>query len=173
MVRTSKAPLLAVAVDRQSDEPAYRQLYNQVRAAILDGRLKPGRRLPSSRGLAKDLGVSRNTVLTAFEMLLHEGYTESGIGSGTRVSAVLPEALLSARDSSQRPVDKPATVSGARISRLATSLDSMRQRTRADQRTFRPGLPAVEHFPWNVWGRLAGRVWRHPPSGQIGGGDLR
>ncbi len=172
MARTSKAPLLSIAVERDTGEPAYRQLYDQVRAAILEGRLKPGRRLPSSRGLAKDLGVSRNTVLTAFEMLLHEGYTESGIGSGTRVSAVLPEALLSARDSAQTPVGQSTAVPSTKISRLATNLDSMRQRSRTDQRTFRPGLPAVEHFPWNVWGRLAGRLWRHPPPGQIGGGDL-
>jgi GntR family transcriptional regulator / MocR family aminotransferase len=172
MARTSKAPLLALAIDRAAAEPAYRQLYEQVRSAILAGRLRPGRRLPSSRSLARELALSRNTVLTAFEMLLHEGYTESGVGSGTRVSAVLPEALLSARDTPKPSRAKRATKLPVRVSKLATNLDAMRQRSRTDQRAFRPGLPELEQFPWNVWGRLAGRLWRHPPRGSVGGGEL-
>ena len=170
--RTSRVPLLALAVDRAAPEPAYRQLYEQVRDAILAGRLKPGARLPSTRGLARELGVSRNTVLTAFEMLLHEGYTESGVGSGTRVSAVLPEALLAARQSSAQPVAKRADTTPRPVSALAGRLAGMRQRSRADHRAFRPGLPETRHIPWNVWGRLAGRVWRHPPKPAVGGGGL-
>lgn len=178
--RQSKTPLLALAVERGAAEPAYRQIYDQIRVAILAGRLRPGTRLPSSRGLARELGVSRNTVLTAFEMLHQEDYTESGVGSGTRVSAVLPDDLLSTRATprplrqhTDKPADKPAPGGPPpRISKLAASLESMRQRTRTDQRAFRPGLPEIEDFPWNVWGRLAGRLWRHPPSDGVGGGAL-
>jgi GntR family transcriptional regulator/MocR family aminotransferase len=172
MARTSKAPLLTLAIDPGAAEPAYRQLYEQVRAAILEGRLKPGTRLASSRALARELGISRNTVLAAFEMLLHEGYTESGVGSGTRVSVVLPEALLAARDADARPAPAKPAGPALRVSRLAASLDAMRQRTRTDQRAFRPGLPEMRRFPWNQWGRLAGRLWRHPPQDLVGGGAL-
>jgi GntR family transcriptional regulator/MocR family aminotransferase len=66
--RLSKTPLLSLALDKHADEPAYRQIYDQIRLAILAGQLRPGTRLPSSRGLAAELGVSRNTVLTAFDM---------------------------------------------------------------------------------------------------------
>ena len=171
--RPSKTPLLALALDKRGDEPAYRQIYDQIRLAILAGRLRPGTRLPSSRGLAAELAVSRNTVLTAFDMLGQEGYTQGGVGSGTRVSAVLPDELLSARGA--KPETRPereAAGPALRISGLAARLDSMRQRTRSDQRTFRPGLPEVEQFPWNVWGRLAGRLWRQPPRAGVGGGAL-
>jgi len=175
MARPSKTPLLSLAVERHAAEPAYRQLYEQIRAAILAGRLSPGTRLPSSRGLAAELGVSRNTVLAAFDMLLQEGYTESGVGSGTRVSAVLPEALLTAHDApeARRSARVPkGDVEPLRISSLAENLAPMRQRTRTDQRAFRPGLPEMTEFPWNVWGRLAGRLWRHPPKAGVGGGAL-
>jgi GntR family transcriptional regulator/MocR family aminotransferase len=172
MPRISKAPLLTLALDAGAAEPAYRQLYEQIRAAILEGRLKPGTRLPSSRALSRELSISRNTVLTAFEMLLHEGYTESGVGSGTRVSAVLPEALLSAREPGSKPAPTKAAAGALRVSRLAASLDAMRQRSRTDQRAFRPGLPEMREFPWNQWGRLAGRLWRHPPPDLVGGGAL-
>jgi GntR family transcriptional regulator/MocR family aminotransferase len=172
--RPSKTPLLSLALDKRADEPAYHQIYDQIRLAILAGRLRPGTRLPSSRGLAAELGVSRNTVLTAFDMLGQEGYTEGGIGSGTRVSAVLPDELLSARGAKPKGRQERGATAGPapRISGLAARLDSMRQRTRSDQRAFRPGLPEVEQFPWNVWGRLAGRLWRHPPRSGVGGGAL-
>ncbi|MEK9754035.1 MAG: winged helix-turn-helix domain-containing protein, partial [Rhodospirillaceae bacterium] len=106
------------------EQPAYRQIYDQIRLAILAGRLRPGSRLPSSRGLAAELGVSRNTVLSAFDMLVNEGYTEGGVGSGTRVSAVLPDDLLSARGA--KPETRPereAAGPALRISGLAARLD--------------------------------------------------
>ncbi len=173
-MRQSKTPLLALAIERGTDEPAYRQIYEQIRLAILAGRLRPGTRLPSSRGLAAELGVSRNTVLTAFDMLGQEGYTEGGVGSGTRVSAVLPDELLSARGAVAPSLFEASARAPAapRISGLAARLDRMRQRSRTDQRAFRPGLPEVEQFPWTVWGRLAGRLWRHPPRQGVGGGAL-
>ena len=93
--RRSRAALLSLVLDRDSREPLQRQLYGQVREAVLNGRLAPGVRLPSSRALAVELGCSRNTVVGAFERLLAEGYLESRSGSGTAVARVLPETLLS------------------------------------------------------------------------------
>src|SRR5438552_10842789 len=70
--------------------PLHRQLYLGIRGLILDGRLKPGARLPSTRNLANELMVSRTTALNAFEQLIFEGYLEGRVGSGTKVSACIP-----------------------------------------------------------------------------------
>jgi len=72
----------------------YRWLYEELRSAILAGRLRPGGRLPASRELAVQYGLSRPTIVTAFEQLRSEGYVEGKIGSGTYVSQTLPEQLL-------------------------------------------------------------------------------
>src|SRR5574338_611692 len=90
-------PYTTLLLDASSSEPLYRQLYDALRRAILTGQLKPGTRLQSTRELAAELGVSRNTVLTAFEQLLAEGYLEGKTGSGTFVSTALPEELLTVR----------------------------------------------------------------------------
>src|SRR5262245_11460153 len=78
--------------------PAYRWLYSAVRAAIQDGRLRPGMRLPPTRELARQHRLSRGTVINAFEQLRAEGYVKGTVGSGTYVSKPLPEELLPARD---------------------------------------------------------------------------
>src|SRR5882672_3927428 len=74
--------------------PLYRWLYEQLRTAILDGRLLPGKRLPATRDLADTYRLSRSTIVTAFEQLKSEGYVAGKVGSGTYVSEVLPEELL-------------------------------------------------------------------------------
>jgi GntR family transcriptional regulator/MocR family aminotransferase len=73
------------------------ELYEELRRSILRGELQPGSRLPSTRALAEERGVSRNTVLNAFEQLLSEGYVEARVGSGTCVARALPEELLTVR----------------------------------------------------------------------------
>src|SRR6478672_2165865 len=85
---------LHLSVERNIDVPIHRQIYEGLRGAILDGRLRPGQRIPSSRGLATDLGVSRLPVLSAYEQLLHEGYLVGRTGSGTFVSRNIPDDLL-------------------------------------------------------------------------------
>ena len=81
--RYAAALLGTLALERASDEPLYRQLYFAIREAILEGRLRPGTRLPSTRSLASDLDVSRNTVVIAFDQLLAEGYVEGRTGAGS------------------------------------------------------------------------------------------
>ena len=76
--------------------PLYRWLYEELRSAILAGHLRPGGRLPATRELAAQYGLSRPTIVTAFEQLRSEGYVEGKIGSGTYVSQTLPEELLQA-----------------------------------------------------------------------------
>src|SRR5437867_9285665 len=86
-------PLL-MTLDRSSVVPLHRQLYDRLREAILTGRLAGGTRLPATRTLASELGVSRNTVMNAFDQLLAEGYIEGRVGAGTYVSRVLPDEAL-------------------------------------------------------------------------------
>ena len=83
-------PLPALTLDASSPTPLHRQIYFEIRSAILDGRLKPGARLPASRSLARDLRISRNTVTTAFDQLAAEGYIEARTGAGSFVPAHLP-----------------------------------------------------------------------------------
>ena len=82
-------------LDRDSATPVFRQIYGQVRAAVLARTLGPGTRLPSSRALAAQLGAARASVVAAYEQLLAEGYVFGRTGSGTYVSTDLPEAAPS------------------------------------------------------------------------------
>ena len=104
--RVATVTAVTVPITLDTDVPLYRQVYDGLREAILDGRLRAGERLPSTRTLAGELKISRNTVLAAFDQLLSEGYLQGARGSGTYVARVLPEDL-------QRPLGqaRPATAS--------------------------------------------------------------
>jgi DNA-binding GntR family transcriptional regulator len=84
-----------VGLEKGSTVPLCKQLYDRLRSEIINGRLLPGQRLPSSRALAKYLSASRNTVLEAFERLAAEGYLVGKVGSGTRVARPQPHTYLS------------------------------------------------------------------------------
>lgn len=73
----------AITLEEDSERPMYRQLCAALREAIVAGVLDPGVRLPSTRTLAGELEVSRNTVLAAYEDLVDEGYVESRVGAST------------------------------------------------------------------------------------------
>ena len=168
--RVAKTPLITLAVDRGDPASLQRQIYDRLRQVILSGQIAPGARLPSSRTLARDLGVSRNTVLAAYEQLLYEGYTEGRAGSGTRVSDVLPESLLATR-AEGGPAGTADGISG-KLSNLTTGLSGLPPRTARGHRAFRPGLPDVALFPFDQWSRLLGRFWRRPPESLLHSGDL-
>jgi GntR family transcriptional regulator/MocR family aminotransferase len=139
--------------------PMFQRVYEALRAEILEGRLGPGARLPSSRSLAGDLGVSRTTVLLAYDQLLAEGYVDGRVGSGTYVASELPEVALSAEapatgESPHEPV--PARLSS--YGRRAVDADVMvPARAGAVRYDFRYGLPPVEEFPHETWRRLLAR----------------
>lgn len=164
-----RAPLLMIAVDRTTSTPMHRQVFDQIREAILGGRLAPGRRLPSSRALADEIGVSRNTVLAAYDQLFAEGYTEGQVGSGTTVSRVLPEEVLAARAAKRPPVGGE----GAGLSNAGRAL--LGSKPRVDRSTsssiFRPGLPEISRFPWNHWSRMVAKFWRKPPRHLVSYGE--
>src|SRR5688572_31239593 len=109
-------PDLLVTLDRGAG-PLGLQIQDQLRAAIRDRRLGAGERMPSTRRLAELLGVSRGTVVDAYEQLLAEGYLESAVGSGTRVAA-LPSALPEvgpARQASRVPSASPSSAQPAEV----------------------------------------------------------
>src|SRR5690349_3474326 len=90
MQRIAASLMPPVPMDAGSGVPFYRQLTDWFRQAILDGRLRPGQRVPSTRALAKELKISRIPVLGAYEQLHAEGYLESFTGAGTCVAASIP-----------------------------------------------------------------------------------
>src|SRR5262245_66500855 len=95
---TSKASTsLLIRLDARDHGRLQCQIYTSIRRAILDGVVAPGARLPSSRALAADLGVSRTTTLLAVHQLQTEGYLTARRGSGTSVAAELPDDLLQRR----------------------------------------------------------------------------
>jgi len=182
--QASSAPLLSLARGSLAGGSVlHRQLYDHVRELVLSGRLTPGGRLPSSRGLARDLGCSRNTVVAAYDQLLSEGYLEGRHGSGTYVSRVLPEERLTARrprpaPRASRSGPQDATSPGAgpgRLSARGRALAALRPesppRVGAPGRAFTPGTPELGQFPFEVWGRLLGRTWRRPPEALARHGD--
>src|SRR6266568_1493952 len=96
MKRIPASFLPPIALDCRSRTPMYRQLYDWFRRAIIDGQMRPGQRVPSTRGLAAELKVSRIPILNAYEQLLAEGYFESFVGAGTCIARSIPEDTLAA-----------------------------------------------------------------------------
>ncbi|MBC7908343.1 MAG: PLP-dependent aminotransferase family protein [Rhodospirillaceae bacterium] len=137
-------------LDRASPEPLQRQLALALREAILAGQLAAGTRLPSTRRLASQLGLGRNTVLAAFEHLLAEGFIEARQGSGTVVAALPPVSP---------PAPRPERPLSARAA-LLTTIEGPRGRRWGQ--FLAPGVPDLDQFPFAEWSRLLARRWRRP-----------
>lgn len=161
MARRSDVPIDILAVDPALDLPAYKQLGSAMREAILDGKLRSGQRLPASRVLAKDLTISRNTVISAYETLLSEGYLETRHGSGTFV-ANLPQSAIKIRES-QHKTQLPS------LSRRGRVMGSQPQRgSSSPHTTFHPGYPDLRQFPFSIWSRLMKANMKHASQELIG-----
>jgi GntR family transcriptional regulator / MocR family aminotransferase len=113
--RTADGADLLVVVDADSPVPMHRQVYEGLRSAIVEGRIAAGARLPSTRALAAELSVARNTVTAAFEQLRAEGYVSARSGGGTRVKDVLPDRLLRLPQRAPRRTAASATAGGGRV----------------------------------------------------------
>ncbi|MDR3634305.1 MAG: PLP-dependent aminotransferase family protein [Isosphaeraceae bacterium] len=169
---TPPVSLLAIPLNSSSPAPLFRQLYDGLRGSILAGSLKPGARLPASRTLADDLGVSRNTVTSAYDQLLAEGYLEGKIGSGTYVTRTLPEDALLVRRGKARgggTASRPGRTS--RRGELLATTPAWVVRGSAEPRPFRPGVPAMDTLPLDTWATLAARHWRRSAGDLLGYGD--
>jgi GntR family transcriptional regulator / MocR family aminotransferase len=154
---------LVITLDNQSSLPLYRQLYEALRTAILRGQLPPKQRLPSTRLLAKSLGISRTTVTLCYEQLLNEGYLQTAIGSGTYVCAHLPDDLLNAA-----PVTVPEAIAHPAVSwsKYGHTLSQLIDKPLINEPdaaiNFRYGRPAFDRFPIQLWRKLVARHCREP-----------
>ena len=154
------------------DTPLYQQLYTHMRAAILSGELKGGMKLPSTRALADELGVSRNTVLNAYGQLMAEGYLEGVEGSGTFVARVLPDLLLTtpgrkvptATQPRGAESHQPILSERARLQLAAPQMFASPPASSELARPFRFGGPALDAFPYELWSRLVVRQARRMPG---------
>lgn len=153
----------AFSLDPDAPESLHRQLYEELRRAILSGRLAPGSRLPASREFANVSHISRNTVLSAYSQLLAEGYIESRAGSGTFVARAIPETMVPESPSSGGPdgaAPAPSSRSLSARGRRIADAPILRHPLRTVANAFRPGLPALDHFPMDIWRRLSDRRMR-------------
>ena len=133
--------------------PLQRRVYERIASAILNGSLRPGDRLPSTRELARTLRIGRNTVSWAFEQLTIEGYVETRRGSGTYVSARLGDFDGRAGTGAVREEGGGAKGRMAeRASRYADVAASLQQPQ--EPVPFRMNMPAVDEFPFALWRRL-------------------
>ncbi len=165
-----------IILDEKSDAPLYRQIYETIRRSILSGEFYSGKQLPASRHLAKQLGVSRMTVINAYDQLLAEGYLESRAGAGTYVAEHLPEEFL------QTPrVEVPTSESKTLPRNLKLSeygsnvLQESRAVLQSNQATpvvpFQYGLVAIDEFPFDIWAKLTNRCYYSLPRNEFGYGD--
>ena len=154
-----------IAFDRASGVPFYTQIYDGYRMAILSGRLGPGQRLPSTRTLAAELQISRLPVLNAFEQLLHEGYLEGKVGSGTYVRDCIPDEVARPMRL-RRPVEPPQPV--RRTSGPPPGIYGAYRDQGAGM--FR-SIPALDRFPHETFARLTRRHAAHLSPGSLAYGD--
>lgn len=137
------------------------QVYHSIRNAVLDGRMRPGIKIPSSRMLAEMMSISRNSVLAGFDRLTDEGYLVTKKGSGTYIAETIPDDLI---DTKAFPIDSSETLlSKLKINPHIHEMLPLWENTREFAKgsaVFNVGVGCVDLFPHELWGRLLGRVWR-------------
>jgi GntR family transcriptional regulator/MocR family aminotransferase len=157
--------------------PQQRRLYEAARAAILQQQLAAGSKLPSTRAVATELGIARNTVIAAFKQLAAEGYVSTMAGSGTFISGTLPETSLfdaPLRDDLGSGAALRSDSDAAQLSRRGRQLTTYAAGARFEIQPFAPGDPDFSLFPLKLWQRIQNRVWREARPelldyGQAGG----
>jgi GntR family transcriptional regulator / MocR family aminotransferase len=163
MKKTASGFSPPLSVDRKAGKPLHAQVYDAFRTAIVSRSLRAGERIPSSRSLALELGVSRIPVLNAYAQLLAEGYFESRLGSGTFVSSALPEILA-------QPKHRSVTAAGSSptprpVARRASLIPRYERPAWVNRGAFGTGQHADDDFPFRVWSNL---VARHGRSLHVG-----
>lgn len=161
MARTgSLGTLVSVDLDREAEVPIHEQIADALRQAVAAGHLQNGTRLPSTRALARDWGVSRNTVMHVFDTLTGEGLLASRVGAGTYIAA--NQQADDEDDGAAAPVAPPPASTGYPFRRL-----SARGRNLVTQSTgaltekptpFMPDVPDLKSFPMRSWLRLMNEV---------------
>lgn len=165
--------LSAIELDRASAIPLYRQLYLQIRKQILNGRIQGGVRLPSTRTLSIELGLSRITILNAFDQLIAEGFLASRTGAGTYVGTE-----WESRNIEDEPPRQPPRLSELSQSMLSLRSDHFRGVSYTDwdpatPTSFLPSHSTYEAFPQAIWRRLMNRHLLKPTKAILGYGELQ
>lgn len=166
-----------------------RQLYQTLRERILDGRVSGGTRLPASRDLALSLGISRNSVVRAYDQLYAEGFTESRVGDGTYVALLRDKPPAAKKLSTHLSTGlspglstglstKPPTMAAESSNNVihSTAMHTLDQHHLRPPKSglpkaFRTGVPAFDLFPFDTWGKLHAAFWRKPGLQHLGYGD--
>jgi GntR family transcriptional regulator / MocR family aminotransferase len=155
------ADLYAWQLDRASHTPLSRQIYLQVRSAVLSGALRAGTRVPSSRAMASELGVARASVVSAYEQLLVEGYVESRHGSGTFISGEMA-GLTTRRRTASRATRRAVPMSARAFS------DFERSAVQGEARPFNTGRTLIDARTAETWRSLTHRVVRRLGPNDLG-----
>lgn len=157
MKKVSSAVLPIIAIDRKLSAPIHRQVYERYRAAIVNGSLRPGQRVPSTRLLASELGVSRIPILNAYAQLLAEGYFQGRVGAGTVVSPAVPDHVSLVQPRRPSPAKPGPRHLGRRPLSLPIPLGGNLPRGTG---AFVVGQVASDQFPFQVWNGLVSRYSR-------------
>jgi GntR family transcriptional regulator/MocR family aminotransferase len=165
----ASAPVWTVfAPDRNSGESLQDQVYAFFRDVIAEGRLRPGQRLPSTRGLARETRLGRNTIAIAFERLLAEGYVETRSGVGTVVAEDLADVPMAVPPAGPERFEAVA-VELPEPSERARSLEALPMHvSTTGPIPLSPGYPALDAFPYALWAKLASQFWRSEPAHLLG-----
>jgi len=169
--RAGGSLLLSIKIDRASHQPVSTQLCVQLREMILTGGFDAGARLPATRTLAGDLGVSRTTIVEVFERLTAEGLVESQIGSGTFVSAVVGDRPQPRFAKLDMPLAAPLAPRLSDVMHDAVQRFGERRRLPHAPRAFTTALPAFDAFPMAQWARLSAKYLRGGRDEIMGYGD--
>ena len=172
MKRSSLVP--PIALDPRQKRPVYGQVYDWFRTAIIEGWMRPGQRIPSTRIMAAELRISRLSVSNAYEQLQAEGYLETFVGSGTCVARTIPDEALVPADAGEKrrseqvvPSPKRRTVSARGLSLLPVTSEPWLQHRGA----FRVTMPALDEFPVKIWSKLVTRHCRTQSRTMMAYGD--
>ncbi len=166
--KTGGALFSTLNINSASNTPLYRQLETKLRQLILDGELAANARMPATRQLAADLGISRLTVKNVYEQLIAEGFLWAKQGSGTYVellqsSELRPQAVGRNQTEMSPTPELPPRAASIGRSKATTRLDRVR--------AFRPGIPALDLFPRRAWADAYSRVLRSKNDDFLGYGS--
>lgn len=158
-------PLVTIKLNKGLKTPFYKQLYQTLRIAILEGKLSFGQKLPGARSLAKELNISRNTVNLAYEQLAIEGYIQRDTGSGSYINE-LPEKYLKADKIHNKSNPNKKILL---LNTIIGSSEQIKRNKETDQIVpFQHGIPALDEFPFNVWTKFINMSSRELNKSLIG-----
>ncbi|MBA3716016.1 MAG: PLP-dependent aminotransferase family protein [Pyrinomonadaceae bacterium] len=158
---------------RKSDTPLYRQFYEAIRLAILRRQFAPGLRLPATREMAHEFNVSRNTIVLAFDQLIAEGYLEARQGSGTFVTAKIPDDFINIEnDRNPRSLKSESEIALSKRGKTIVEAKSKWLMSAGVPLPLTPCVPSVPYFPFEIWAKLVAKRLKKPIPGLLNYGEI-